>query len=241
MTHNDDETLARFERRFAAIEPLVPDPHPSVESAVVRARRSHRREAILKSGVVVAVGLAVLAVGVPLAASRLAGTGPGSATSTPSLAASPSVAMVVMGPGIEVADSDLRPVDRCIHDAGFVATEVHGASTGTNERYGYTWNVPLYFTWTMPGTGTSAQMTAMSACRDRYAPYQSKSDAEIRVVYDRWVLERRCLIDLGYKPREAPSFEVFLGSWTTGPWTPVDGIGNPSLEAMDTCGLEVLR
>lgn len=243
MTMHDDDTLARFERRFAAIEQLVPDAMPTLDSALGRARRSRRGRSVLGAAVVVMVGLTLVAVGVPLAASRLASSGLASATTPPSPASSPAAAMVAMGPGIEVPEDQLRPVDRCLVDAGFVATEMHGASTGTNERYGYTWSVPMYFTWTVPA-GASAMKdatAAMSACRDRYAPYQAKTDAEIRVVYDRWVLERKCLIDLGYKPKEAPSFKDFLASWTTGPWTPVDGIGTPSLEAMDTCGLEVLR
>ena len=50
------------------------------------------------------------------------------------------------------------------------------------------------------------------------------TDAEIRVVYDRWVGEYQCLVGLGYQPDPPPSVETFVGSWNTGPWSPIDGV-----------------
>jgi hypothetical protein len=145
---------------------------------------------------------------------------------------------VELGPTVKVPASWVRPVDQCMHDAGLIAVAVHEGVSGTNERYGYSWQGTTYFTWEAP---SGANQAAAGACGNRFAPNQPKSDEEIRAIYDRWSLERRCLIDLGYQPDEPPSSGEFLRTWrTTGPWMPVDGISNPSAAARETCGLEML-
>jgi hypothetical protein len=54
---------------------------------------------------------------------------------------------------------------------------------------------------------------------------KEQTDAEVRVIFDRWLKERECLIGLGYHPVEPPTFEKFLADWrSTGPWMPIDGI-----------------
>ena len=87
-----------------------------------------------------------------------------------------------------------------------------------------------------PGSHSGAR-----GLQQRDATDQPKTAQEIRVIYDRWVLERRCLMDFGYTPTAPPSFAEFLATWTTGPWLPVEGIGVPSLAAEASCGLEMLR
>lgn len=72
-------------------------------------------------------------------------------------------------------------------------------------------------------------MAILAECR-KLAPYQAKTDAELRVIYERWVGERTCLIGLGYRPDEPPSFEKFVGDWRTphGPWDPLTGVDTGS-------------
>jgi hypothetical protein len=66
------------------------------------------------------------------------------------------------------------------------------------------------------------------ACREKYSPYHEKTTGELRVIYDRWVAERDCLTELGYRPAEPPSFEKFVSDWRTGPWNPLDGVDTSS-------------
>lgn len=42
--------------------------------------------------------------------------------------------------------------------------------------------------------GPNATLAAMANCRDRFAPVQEKTVDELREIYDRWVLERQCLM-----------------------------------------------
>lgn len=44
------------------------------------------------------------------------------------------------------------------------------------------------------------------------------------MIYDRWVKERECLVDLGYHPTEPPTLETFISDWKTGPWDPLTGV-----------------
>lgn len=81
---------------------------------------------------------------------------------------------------------------------------------------------------------------------DKLKPHRpEKTEAEVRVVYDRWLGQRDCLIGLGYRPHEPPSFETFLSDWRgDGPWTPLDGVntrvwsGAEYAEAKERCTLE---
>lgn len=85
----------------------------------------------------------------------------------------------------------------------------------------------------------------LADCRARFAPYHEKTIAELRIVYDRWVRERECLVSLGYAPALPPSFERFTASWQTGPWMPIDGVDPASwtparlAEAKQKCTLEM--
>jgi hypothetical protein len=88
-------------------------------------------------------------------------------------------------------------------------------------------------------------MTKLVACREKFAPYQEKTEAELRIVYDRWVDERDCLVGLGYQPAEPPSFEKFVSDWKAGPWMPIDGVDTRSWtdaqyrDAKERCTLEM--
>jgi hypothetical protein len=84
-------------------------------------------------------------------------------------------------------------------------------------------------------------------CQKLAPPDVPKTEAELRVVYDRWIAERECLIGLGYTPASPPSFEKFVSDWRspTGPWTPIDGVDTQSWssreyeEAKKRCTLEM--
>jgi hypothetical protein len=71
---------------------------------------------------------------------------------------------------------------------------------------------------------------------------REKTDADLRQIYDRWVLERACLIELGFSPDPPPPFATFRRDWQTGPWTPIDGIPFRQITgaALDRCGLEMI-
>jgi hypothetical protein len=148
---------------------------------------------------------------------------------------------VELGPDVTVPASWVRPVDRCMHDAGFIATEVHEGTTGSNDKYGYTWETPTYFTWEFSVDAGGPGIADGLACRHAFAPYQAKSDDEVAVVYERWTKEHLCLADFGYLTPEPPTLEEFLDTWETGPWTPADAVRNPSQAARDACGLEMLE
>lgn len=173
----------------------------------------------------------------------------GSVTAAPLLLAAMSILLsagcatvspspVTLGSGITVPSDELRPVDRCLFEAGFRATEVHPARSGANAAY--SWHTTTFYNWI--AVGAQATGAAMANCRDRFAPAIAKSPDELREIYDRWVLERLCLVSLGFAPRQPPSFYEFQASWTTGPWMPIDGVDFGSLggEPRDRCGLEML-
>jgi hypothetical protein len=150
----------------------------------------------------------------------------------------PESSMVAVGPGIEVPAEELRPVDKCMYDAGFRATEIHRGRSGSNGAY--SWDVPTTFGW--EATGEGATMAAMSACGNQFGSRGEKTIEEVREIYDRWVLERECLIGLGFQPASPPPFGDFVGQWRTGPWMPVDGVPYTALgdAAKEQCGLEML-
>lgn len=76
-------------------------------------------------------------------------------------------------------------------------------------------------------------MAIMVECSEKY-PQPEKTDAEVRVIYDRWVKERECLVGLGYDPVEPPTFEKFMADWrSTGPWMPIDGIDTNAWSGAD--------
>lgn len=104
-----------------------------------------------------------------------------------------------------------------------------------------------------PGYGMTSDlpndetMAIMEEC-SKLSPYRTvQTDADIRIVYDRWVKERECLVGLGYQPTEPPTFEKFLADWRgSGPWMPIDGIDPAAQQGADfdlarkDCTLEML-
>jgi len=150
----------------------------------------------------------------------------------------PAPSLVAIGPDISVAASELRPVDRCMFEAGFRATMVHPGRVGSNAHY--SWETTTWYTW--EAAGPNATLTAMANCRDRFAPVQEKTVEELREIYNRWVLERQCLMSLGFTPKSPPSFDEFRTTWRTGPWMPIDGVDFRALhgEAKELCGLEMV-
>ena len=150
----------------------------------------------------------------------------------------PAPSLVSIGPDIAVPVAELRPVDRCMFEAGFRATEVHQGRVGSNAVY--SWETTTWYTW--EAAGANATAVAMANCRDRFAPVQEKTVDELREIYNRWVLERQCLMSLGFSPQSPPSFDEFRASWRTGPWMPIDGIDFQALtgEAKERCGLEMV-
>ncbi|MBI2762429.1 MAG: hypothetical protein HYX54_01545 [Chloroflexi bacterium] len=106
------------------------------------------------------------------------------------------------------------------------------------------WDLPEYvFESDLPPAQARETMDECS----RLNPTAEKTDEELRVIYDRWIEERRCLVELGYQPEEPPSFEQFLSDWRSprGPWMPIDGVDTDSWtgaeyeQAKSTCILEM--
>lgn len=87
----------------------------------------------------------------------------------------------------------------------------------------------------------------MEAC-GQLSPYRrQQTDADLRIVYDRYLQERVCLVGLGYTPDDPPTFETFLSGWRSGrAWFPIDGIpdslmiGSAFAQAKEQCTLEFL-
>jgi hypothetical protein len=150
----------------------------------------------------------------------------------------PAPPLVPIGPDIAVRAQDVRPIDRCMFEAGFRAIAVHPARSGSNGVY--SWETTMFYTWAAAGANATA--AARAKCRDTFAPYREKTVDELRQIYQRWVLERQCLISLGFQPAGPPSFEEFRDTWRTGPWSPIDGVDYEALtgEAKDRCGLEMV-
>jgi hypothetical protein len=137
-------------------------------------------------------------------------------------------------PGVSIPAEDLPPDTRCLVDHGFrlvavLPPEIEGDAPGYKLESD------------LPPNQASA---IIDECQ-KLAPEVRETDAELRVIYDRWVDERDCLIKLGYHPAPPPSFEKFAADWrSTGPWMPIDGIDTGSWSdaeyraAKDRCTLE---
>lgn len=197
MALSDHDILDRYHRRFAALDALVPQPAESllVAGAVPRARpraSQHQRRGLVPALVLLVVIVAVATLSVfggrwlDITSGGLGGlnTDAGGATGL----------VVTLGPTVTVPASWVRPVDECLHEAGFIAIAVHPAVSGSNAKYGYSWESPTYFSWTTPGVAIQGAAEALQTCSGEYATDQPKTDQEIKVIYDRWVLERRCLM-----------------------------------------------
>ncbi|MEO6628888.1 MAG: hypothetical protein ABIP03_10010 [Aquihabitans sp.] len=140
--------------------------------------------------------------------------------------------------GVEIPQSALTPLDKCLLGKGFQI--VHRADPRPSPLAASSvkeWETDL---------SPEAAAAAGKECRDRYAPFVAKTEAEIRAIYKRWVEERACLELLGYNVAEPPTLEKFVSDWQTGPWMPIDGIDMASWTdrefqtARDACGLEMV-
>lgn len=138
--------------------------------------------------------------------------------------------------GISVPTGQLDPVTQCAVDHGFRVVKVKSPQ--------FQGGTPSYVLES--DYSTEEGMAILTECR-KLAPYQAKTDEELRVIYDRWVGERECLIELGYRPDQPPSFEKFVADWRTphGPWDPLTGVDTRSwtdteyAEAKKRCILEM--
>ncbi|MEX2252350.1 MAG: hypothetical protein WD895_09845 [Acidimicrobiia bacterium] len=73
---------------------------------------------------------------------------------------------------------------------------------------------------------TDEALRIIDECRQLEPPRAPLSDDEIQAVYDDWVGQRACLVNLGYQPADPPSIEKFIEDWQSphGPWMPIDGL-----------------
>lgn len=168
-------------------------------------------------------GRALAAVAVLLAVACTPVSAPGTKTGSPT----PSI-------GVSIPTGELPAWVQCAVDQGFRVARVDPPEIeGDPPRYVLEADYPA-----------AQGMEILTACRDKHAPYQEKSTPELRVIYDRWVAERECLIELGYQPDKPPSFEKFVSDWRIGPWLPIDGVDTGSwtdadyAEAKQRCTLE---
>lgn len=101
---------------------------------------------------------------------------------------------------------------------------------------GFEYTDPLNRPW-------NSMMDDISACEDKQGPHPEKTEDEIRVVFDEYLDDYECLVELGYSPTRPPSFDTFLATWTTGPWMPIDGTNwnlwpyTEYLRVQETCDL----
>jgi hypothetical protein len=179
MALADRDVLDRYHRRFAALDAIVPEPAPMhlVAGAVPRARPrygQHLGRGFMPAFVLLMVIIALATLSVLGAPWR----SPGSSPNTPGNGGDNATGlMVTLGPTVTVPAGWVRPVDECLHDAGFIATAVHPAVSGYNAKYGYSWESPTYFSWTMPGTATQGGHSGCSrtAAARRHGPAQDRS------------------------------------------------------------------
>lgn len=130
----------------------------------------------------------------------------------------------------------LPPLTQCLVDHGFRIAKVEPPQAE--------WDTPSYVLES--DLSVDQAMVVMDECRKLH-PSAQKTDAELRVIYDRWIEERTCMVGLGYQPAEPPSFEQFLSDWRSprGPWMPIDGVDTGSWtsaeyeEAKAKCTLEM--
>lgn len=139
-----------------------------------------------------------------------------------------------IGP-IAIPTGQLPPDVRCAVDKGFRVAAIDAPSfEGDATSYRLESDLP-----------TEEAMAILKECRETFNPYRERTAEELRVIYERWVNERQCLIELGYRPAEPPSFEKFAADWRTGPWMPIDGVDTQSWtdaeyqEAKHRCTLEM--
>ena len=154
-------------------------------------------------------------------------TTPGSGTaSTPGAIWTPEVVVIPTG--------NLDPYVQCMVDAGWKIIAIHAEMS------------PPGYDMTYPGQLNPEIQARTQQCKTLMPPTKWPSDDEIRQIYDRYVGEYQCLVGLGYQPDPPPSVEVFVATYKTGPWGPIDGTGWESWsqaqydQARQKCTIEML-
>jgi hypothetical protein len=117
-------------------------------------------------------------------------------------------------------DEYIAAVASCLRDAG--------------------WNVKTDGVGGFSADITAEQRPAFLAARESCGaalgeppPLAPASEAEIRARYAYLLEARDCLIDLGYTIGEPPTLELFLESYTSGPWSPFNDLAPTSQAEWD--------
>ncbi len=151
----------------------------------------------------------------------------------------PSPQQPSLSPGISIPAEQLPPDIRCLVDHGARIIEVKPPLTpGDPPRYELALDLPL-----------AEARRVSEECQRLASPHPPLTDAEIRAIYERWLGEYECLIDLGYQPEPPPSVETFIAQYrsNSGPWSPIQGVDVSNWtdaqyqEAKARCGLEFLE
>ena len=129
-----------------------------------------------------------------------------------------------------------NPVVQCAVEHGLRIVHVEPPELeGDSPSYEFSSDLPI-----------DQAMTILTECRKKFGqPHKERTLEELRVIFDRWVQERACLVRLGYRPVEPPSFETFAATWKSGPWMPTDGVDTGAWsdtdyrEAKIRCSLEM--
>lgn len=192
---------------------------------------------------------AALVLGLWLLGAMLAGCGgaavnplaPASPLPSPSPSLAPSGGGASPGAavasGIPIPAGGWPPYIQCMVDRGMVVVRKDDSRLASGAPgYGMTSDLP---------SDKVAQI--MDEC-GQLSPYRKpQTDADLRVVYDRYRQERDCLVGLGYTPDDPPTFETFVSGWRSGhTWFPIDGIpdalmlGGAFSQAKAKCTLEFL-
>lgn len=139
-------------------------------------------------------------------------------------------------------EGGLRPDAQCLVDHGFTLAGIQEPQI-SGDQPGYRFEIDLT-------KMDLAEAEAIQAeCAKLAPPPVQPTEAEIRVIFERWLKERECLVGLGYDPVPPPSFEKFAADYrgtTTGPWMPIDGVDTNSWTgaelraAKEACTLEMI-
>ncbi len=156
---------------------------------------------------------------------------------SPAASDAPATGSPSASTGVAIPTGQLPLLIQCLVDRGFRVTAVEPPQAE--------WDTPSYrLESDLPNDQANA---VTDECRRLVPRKPPKTDADIRVIYDRWVLEYECLLQLGYQPKEPPSFETFLSDWRSpkGPWDPITGVDTGSWtgaeyeQAKGKCTLEM--
>jgi hypothetical protein len=155
--------------------------------------------------------------------------------STPTFSTEPVVGPASSTSAVSIPVDRLPPAIQCMVDGGMIVDHAVEAYPGASPGYELK----------MGSLSLERAQALMTECKAKF-PSPVLSDADIRVIYDRWVKERECLVGLGYRPMEPPTFEKFVADWRgTGPWDPLAGVDTNSWTDADyqtakkSCTLEM--